>query len=157
RLGRALQLGRRRVGRVALPGLDGSREALAVRAEAVAQRLEEGDTRSGGELAVARQDGGGARRAGSFPAPGQQLLAQLDKVLRARLGDLAAVARAVDQGAAAVGDILQELAEERGVHGEGPVRGDVILVTKHIGGDSLHAIYPVSCMNYAYRGGGACV
>ena len=51
-----------------------------VGAEAVCQRLEEGDARTGGQLGIAREDLARERDAGGLAAAGQQLLAELDEV-----------------------------------------------------------------------------
>ena len=78
------------------------------------QRLEEGDARPGGELAVAAEDFARQRHAGGLAAAGQQVLAQLDQAFGAGGGLAAPVAR--QQRAAALGNGLQQFPEERGVH-----------------------------------------
>ena len=56
RLGRGVHFGGGLVGRLGLPGGDRGIEPLAVRTEAVRQRLEEGDARPGGQLGVFGED-----------------------------------------------------------------------------------------------------
>ena len=116
RLGGVVQLGGGDVARRCLPGRDGALEPLLVGAEAVRQRLEEGDARPGGQLGEAQQDVAGERGAGRLAAHRHELLAHVDQALRALLRGAAPAAGAVDQRPPAVGDGLQELAEERGVH-----------------------------------------
>ena len=72
--------------------LDRGVEPRMVGAEARGQRLEEGDTRAGGQLGVACEDLAGERHAGGFAAARQELLAELDQARRALLGGSAAVA-----------------------------------------------------------------
>ena len=100
----------------AQPGAGGGAEPVAIGAEAARQRLEEGDARAGCQLGVAREDFARERDAGGFAAAGEQILAELDEVGRALLGDPAPVARAVDERAAAFRDGLQHIAEEGGAH-----------------------------------------
>ena len=88
----------------------------AIGAEALRQRLEERDARPGGQLGIAVENFARQRDAGGFAAPGQQILAQLDQALGARRGVTAPVARRVEQRAAALGDGLQQFAEEGGIH-----------------------------------------
>ena len=85
--------------------------------EAGRQRLEEGDARTGGQFGVALQDLARERHARGLAAAGQELLAQLDQARRALFRALAALARAIEQRAAALRDGLQHFAKEGGVHG----------------------------------------
>ncbi len=119
RFGGGVNLGGGLVGRRGLPGGDGGVEPLAVRAEAVGQRLEKGDARPGRQLGVFGEDLLGQRHAGGLAAAGQQFLAQLGQRLRARRGLAAAVARAIEQRPAALGNAVEHLAEEGRVHGLG--------------------------------------
>ncbi len=117
RLGRAMHLGGDRVvGRVE-PGRGGGTEPRAVGAVAFGQRLEEGDAGAGLELRVAHENLARERDARGLAAARQQRVAELDQARRALLRDLAPVARAIDQRAAAFRDGLQHVAEEGGVHG----------------------------------------
>ena len=84
RLGGGMNFGGGLVGGRGLPGGDGGVEPLAVRAEAVRQRLEEGDARPGGQLGVFGEDFLGQRHAGRLAAARQQLLAQFGQAFRAR-------------------------------------------------------------------------
>jgi hypothetical protein len=117
RLGGAMELGGGEVRRRGLPGRDRRAEPRAVGSEAPRQHLEKGDAGTSRELGVARQDFAGERHAGGFAAAGEQVLAQLGEIGRALLGDLAPVARAIDQGAAALRNGLQHVAEKGGIHG----------------------------------------
>ena len=116
RLGGNMDLGRGLVGRVGLPGRDRGIEPRMVRAEAIGQRLEEGDARAGGQLGIFGKNLARQRDAGRFAAAGQQFLAQLGQAFGARLGLPAAVAGPVQQRAAALRDAGQHFAEEGGVH-----------------------------------------
>ncbi len=89
----------------------------AVGTEPVRERLEESDAGTGFQPAVAGENLARERNARSFAAAREQILAQLDQARRALLGGLAAVARALDQRAAALRDGLQHVAEKGGVHG----------------------------------------
>ena len=116
RLGREMDFGDGLVIGIALPGRDRVLQPRLVRAEAVGQRLEEGDARPGGERGILREDVARERDAGGLAPPGQQLLAFLDQIFRAGDAVDAAGQRAFEQGAAAVGNGLQHVAEKRGVH-----------------------------------------
>ncbi len=115
-----MKLGRGFVGRRLAPGRDGGVDAGAIVAERGGERLEKGDARPDRQFRVARQDFLGQRDAGGFAAAGEQLLAQFDDAGRALMRRLAALAH--DQCAAAVGDALQHVAEEGGVHRFIPIR-----------------------------------
>ncbi len=92
------------------------------------QRLEKGDARAGGQFGIAREDVARERDAGRLAAAGQQFFAELDKVGGALLGGaLAALARAIEQRAAAIRDRLQHVAEEGGVHASSPVSSAVAM------------------------------
>ena len=114
RLGDTMQLGRVRGRRRFAPGRDGGVDPRPIVAEHARQRLEEGDTRADGQLGILGKDLVCQRHAGRLAAAREQILAKLDEAGRARARRLAPVAP--DQGAAAVGDTLQHLAEERGIH-----------------------------------------
>jgi hypothetical protein len=116
-----VELGRRLVGLLALPAGDRGGDAVAVGAEPRRQRLEEGDARAGGQLGIVGEDFGGARHPGRLARTGQQRFALLDQVLRLGGGGAAAIAGTLDQCPAALGNGLQQLAEERGVHA-GPLQ-----------------------------------
>ncbi len=109
-----VQFGRRFVGRRLPPLGDGAIDAGAIVAECGGERFEKGDARPGRELGIARQDFLRQRDAGRLAAAGQQLLALFDQTRRTLMRRFPALA--LDQCAAAVGDALQHLAEERGVH-----------------------------------------
>ena len=115
RLGGAVQLGGGDVVRCLLPGVDGAADALEVGPEPVGERLEEGDARAGGELGEAQQNVARERGAGRLAAHRDELLAQVDQVLGV-LGGGAATAGAVDERTTAIGDALQQLAEEGRIH-----------------------------------------
>ena len=102
------------VGRLFPPGGDRLLHAGRIGAEALRQRLEEGDARSGGQLGIAAEDFARQRHAGGLAAAGQQVLAQFDQALGAGGGVAAPVAR--QQRAAALGNGLQQFPEKRGVH-----------------------------------------
>src|SRR5262249_50725432 len=55
-----------------------------------------------------------------FAAPGQKFLAQLDQAVRLCRSVTAAIAGAIDQGAATLRDGLEQFAEKRGVHSRKP-------------------------------------
>ena len=112
RLAGAMQLGGGFGGRRRPPGGDRGIDAGVVVPEGLRQRLEKGDARPGGQLGIVVENFVGERDARGFAAAGQQRLAQLDETV----GAPARRRAARDQGAAAVGDALQHLAEERGVH-----------------------------------------
>ncbi len=116
RLGGGMQLRGGLLRAFARPRIDRRIDALAVGPEAHRERLEERDARPGGELGVACEDLARERDPRGLAASRQQFLAQLDQRLGARGRLAAAVAGAVDERAAALGDRLQQLAEERGVH-----------------------------------------
>ena len=78
--------------------------------------------RSRGQLGVAQQDLPREGHAGRLAAARQQLLAELDQAVGARRRQAAPLAGAVYEGAAALGNGLQQLAEKRGVHLSVPVR-----------------------------------
>jgi hypothetical protein len=78
------------------------------------QSLEEGDARADGKRAVMAEDGAGERDAGSFPAAGQKMFAQLDEAFGARRRIATPVTG--KQRAAALGNRLQQFPEKRGVH-----------------------------------------
>ena len=117
RLGGLVHRRRRGVRRLGLPVGDGGVELGLVGAEAVRQRLEEGDARPGGQLVVFGKELAGERHAGRLAAAGQKLLAQFDETFRAHRRRGAAVARQVEQRTAAIRDARQHLAEKGGVHG----------------------------------------
>ena len=116
RLGCVMDLGRGRVGGRVEPGRGRRAEPGTVGPEPARQRLEEGNAGARGQLAIAGEDFARERDARGFAAARQQILAKLDEVGRALLGDLAPVARAVDQRAAALRNGLQHVAEEGGIH-----------------------------------------
>ena len=82
--------------------------------ETLGQRLEEGDARSGGEFVVAAEDFARTGDAGSLAEARQQVLAQLDQAFGAGGRIDTPVSR--QQRTSALGDGLQQFAEERGVH-----------------------------------------
>ena len=94
---------------------DGAVDAGAIVTEGGGERLEKGDPRPGGQVGIFGQDFLRQRDTRGFAAAGQQFLALFDDAGRALMRRLPALA--LDQCAAAVGDALQHLAEERGVHG----------------------------------------
>ena len=102
------------VARLFPPGGDGLFHAGRIGAEALGQRLEKGDARSGGQFAIAAEDLARQRDAGGLAAAGQEILAQLDQALGAGGRIAAPVAR--QQRAAALGNGLQQFPEKRGVH-----------------------------------------
>ena len=116
RLGGAMQFVRGIGGRRLPPGGNGGVDAGGIVAEGFRQRLEEGDARPGGQRRIVRQNLVGQRHAGGLAAAGKQRLAQLDQTVRAPARRLAP-----DQGAAAVRDALQHLAEERGIQRNHPI------------------------------------
>ena len=116
RLGHAMHLRRRGVGRRREPGGDRGVEPRVIGAEPGRQRLEKGDARAGGQLGVEHEDFARERHARGFAAPRQQVLAELDEARRALLGNLAAVAGAIDQRAAALGNGLQHVAKKGRIH-----------------------------------------
>ena len=122
-LGCGMNFGGGLVRRRGLPGGNGGVEPRAVRAEAVRQRLEEGDARPGGQLVVFVEDLLGQRHARRFATAGQQLFAQFRKAFRMRRRIAAAVARAIEQRPAALGNAVQHLAEEGRVHGRSVPQG----------------------------------
>ncbi len=80
RLGGAMHLGRRGLSDgISLPGRNRGIEPRPVWTEAVSQRLEEGDARSGGQFGVLGEDFAGERRARRLAAARQQFLAQLGR------------------------------------------------------------------------------
>ena len=89
---------------------------VAVRSEPVGQRLEKGDARADRQLGILGENFAGERDARCLAAAGQQFLAQIDQVFRTRGRIAAAVARAIEQRPAAVGDAVEHLAEEGRVH-----------------------------------------
>ena len=109
---------------IALPGLDRGGKPLAVRAEALRKRLEHRDARAGLELGVAGQDVACERDTGRFAAAGQQVFAKLDDAFGLGCRPTA-IAGAVEQCPAALGDRLQHFAEERGVHFPCPTAGPI--------------------------------
>ena len=104
RLGRRVHARRRWRRWVGAPGVDRGFEPRVVGPEAAASASKKAMRGPRGQLGVAGQDLARERHAGGFAAAGQELLAQLDQVGRALLGRRAAVARAVDQRAAALRD-----------------------------------------------------
>ncbi len=116
RLGGAMQFERGFVGPFAGPDVHRRIDPLAVHTVARGQRLEERDARTGGQLVVTDEELARERDAGGFAASGQELLAKLDQTVRLCRSVTAAIARAVDQGAAALRDGLEQFAEKRGVH-----------------------------------------
>src|SRR5690606_1395259 len=85
-------------------------------AEAMSKRLEKGLALFGAKRGVARQDLACERGAGGFATAREQLLAEIDDGIRPRARGAAAVTRAVQQGAAAIGNGLKKLAKEGRVH-----------------------------------------
>ncbi len=116
RLGRAMQFERGLVGALARPVVYRRIDPLAVDAIARGERLEEGDTRAGGQLVVAGEELACERDARGFAASGQEFLAKLDQAVRLCRSVTAAIACAIDQGAATLRDGLEQFAEKRGVH-----------------------------------------
>ena len=114
RFGDAMQLGCVRGRRRFAPRCDSGVDPRPIMAENARQRLEEGDTRADGQLRILGKDLVCQRHAGRLAATREQILAKLDETGRAGARRLAPVAP--DQGAAAVGDALQHLAEERSIH-----------------------------------------
>ena len=78
-----MHFGGGRVGGLLAPGGDRLVHARGVDAEAGRQRLEKGDARAGGQLAVAAEDFARQRHAGGLAAAGQQVLGELDQALGA--------------------------------------------------------------------------
>ena len=114
RLGSPMNFGGGCVAGPLAPGGDGGLHARRIGTETFAQRLEKGDARSGGELVVAAEDFARTGDAGGLAAAGQKILAQLDQALGA--GTRLAAPAARQKRAAALGNGLQKLSEERGVH-----------------------------------------
>ena len=85
--------------------------------EILPQGLEEGDAGSGRQLYVAIEDFSRERHPGGLSALGEELAAELDQIGRAPFRYAPAIARPVNQSPAALGDRLQQLTEEGGVHG----------------------------------------
>jgi hypothetical protein len=104
----------RRVGGGSLPSFQRRPDARAVRPEARQQCLEKGDARAGLQLVIAGEDLPRQRHPGTLPANRQKLFAQFGETLG--IGETGRLVPALDQRAAAFGDGLQQLAEERGVH-----------------------------------------
>jgi hypothetical protein len=80
--------------------------------EGARQRLEKGDARPGGQIGIIVENFVGERDAGGLAAARQKRLAKLDDTVRAAARRCAAR----DQSPAAIGNALQHLAEERGIH-----------------------------------------
>ena len=100
RLGCAMELGRGGVRGRVHPGGGRGAEPGTVGAEPARQRLEKGNARPGVQLGIAGQDFARERDARGFAAAREQILAQMRKVGRALLGDLAPVARRPARGRA---------------------------------------------------------
>ena len=114
RLRRRMDAGGSFVDGLGLPRRDGFFHAGWVGAEALRQRLEEGDARADGQFAVTAENFASQSSARSLAAAGQQVLAEFDEAFRVGCGVDAPAT--IQQGAAAVGDRLEEFPEERGVH-----------------------------------------
>jgi hypothetical protein len=112
RLAGAMQLGGGFGGRRSPPGGDRRIDAGLIMPEGARQRLKEGDARPGGQIGIIVENFVGERHTRGFTTAGQQRLAELDDTI----GAPARRRAARDQGAAAVGDALQHLTEERGIH-----------------------------------------
>ena len=113
RLAGGVQFGDGGVRAGAAIGLGGGVETGAVHAERLRQRLEEGDALAGLHAAVAVEDVGGEGDPRGLALSGEQILAALHQ--GCRLGGAADAIGALQQGAAALRDARQEVAEEGGV------------------------------------------
>ena len=100
RLGGSVHFRRGFVIRLRAPGGDRRFHARGIGAEALSQRLEEGNARAGGQLAIAAEDFARAGNAGGLAAARQEMLAQLDQALGARARIAAPVARQQARGRA---------------------------------------------------------
>ena len=112
RLGRLMDLGRRCVGGLALPGFDRGLQRVLLGPEALRQRFEKCDTRPDGQFRVTRQNFAGERDAGRLAAAGQQVLAERNQIVRSGGGIGPARTGAIEQGAPAVRNGLQQLAKK---------------------------------------------
>jgi hypothetical protein len=99
-----------------LPTRDRRFHAGFVGPETLGQYLEKCDARTGRQFAITIEDLGRQRDAGGFTTPREQMLAKLDD--RFRMGFTLRLALAAQEGAAALGNRLQELAEKRTIHPE---------------------------------------
>ena len=116
RLGGAVHFGARPRRRIVAPGLTAALESLPVRAERVRQRLEESDARSGGELAIARQDLAASATPEASPRPESssshnwmRLAERCSRGSRRSSRSISARPRSAMR--------LQHVAKKRGVHG----------------------------------------
>ena len=77
------------------------------------KRLEEGNPLAGLQFAIVFQNFGGERDPGSFPAPRKEVLAKFHEILRPHFSaGFCPAARTRNQLPAALGDRLQEIAQE---------------------------------------------
>jgi hypothetical protein len=112
RFAAAMELGGAIGGRRRLPGGERRIDARRIVAKSLGQGLEKGDARPGGQPGIVVENLIGERDAGSLAPPRQQRFGKLEDAV----GAAARGGAARDQGAAAVGDALQHLAKERGIH-----------------------------------------
>jgi hypothetical protein len=108
-----MKFGGSRRRRRTVPRGDGGIDAGLVVAEGLRQHLEKGDPRSGREPRVIGENFVGKRDARGFAAAGEERLAKLDDAVGPFARRLPPLAQ---EGAATLGDALQHLAEERGIH-----------------------------------------
>src|SRR5262245_32825826 len=91
-------------------------EATAVRSKPGREPLEKSNARTGCQLGVALKDVARQRYPRCFSAFREQILAKLNEACGTLLGNLAAIARALNERASALRNSLQHLAEEGAVH-----------------------------------------
>src|SRR5262249_31071624 len=117
RLRRAMDLPRSLVGRGAAPRPNPRLQPAVIATQLGRQRPEKGKAWTRGQFPLMLQDLARERDPRCFTAAGEQLLAQFDQAGRTLFRAGAALARAIDQRTAALGNALQQFAEEGCIHG----------------------------------------